>query len=428
MKTEGYKSTEESAQIRRAFFWNMLSTVTYASMSFLMLLAVVRICGTERGGVFSIAFSTSQMLQTAAFFGMRNFQATDINRRFLFSHYNSSRLITSLLMAACCLLYAFFMRFEGEKLAVFLLFCGVKLCEALADVLEGMMQQHNRLDRASQALFLRTLLIIAVFIAALLAGLPLAAASLFSLLAAAAGLLLFSFLPARKYEPVSLSPDIRAVSRLLLECLPLFAAAASWAYLTNAPKIAIDLNMNDQAQAEFAIIFMPAMLINMFSGFVFRPLLNTMAVCFVSGDKKRFSGLIRRLVWMDTGVTLLALAGTWLLGVPILNWVYGVDISHLKGELLLIILGGGGCALVNLLCQTLTVIRQQVRILSGYLLTTALTLAASNLLVKNEGIWGAALLYFLSMALLALILLILYAGSMKKFYTPSQNETEVKNG
>ena len=408
---------KQNSSIRSAFIWNTLSSATYAAMSFLMLLVTVRLCGLETGGIFSIAFSTTQMLQAVSYFGMRNFQATDINGQFQFSHYLSSRLATSLLMAAVCLTYALFMQFEGEKLVVFLLFSGVKLCEGMADVLEGMMHQHNRLDHAAKALFLRTILIILVYITTLLAGLSLTMASLFSFFAAIIGLFFFTLLPAMKYEKVSFSMDISMTGQLLLQCLPLFLTAASWSYLVNAPKIAIDLYMDDRAQAEFSIIFMPAFLINLLSGFVFRPLLNTMAVVYTAGDKARFSYIINRLILIDIAITLVALTGAWMLGVPILNWVYGVDISHLKDALLVIILGGGGCALVSLLCQTLTVIRQQVRALYGYLFMSILTLIFSGFLVRHGGIMGAVILYVLSMFLLLVILLFIYVNGKSKTFT-----------
>jgi len=406
---------EKSLLLRKAFIWNTLAAITNACMSFLMTLVTMQLCGAEAGGVFSIAFSSAQMLQTVAMFGMRNYQATDISFQFQFKEYLSSRVITSFAMAAICGVYAVAMGFRGEKLAIYLLFCGVKLFEALADVLEGMIQQYNRLDRAAQGLFLRSIFIITVFVIALLLGCPLITASWFTFFASVMGFLLCSCPLAQKFEGLSFSTDLGRVGKLLLQCLPLFLVAAAWAYINNAPKVAIELYMDDWAQAQFAIVFMPAMVINLASNFVFRPMLNTMATYFVIQNRGRLTKLIRFMILFDIGITLIALAGTWLLGVPVLSLIYGVDIFGQKRELLLIVLSGGFCALASLLCQTLTAIRQQKKIMFCYLIVAALAFTTSKTLVGHYGTIGATGLYTFSMVMLTFLLAVLYVYSMKQF-------------
>lgn len=406
---------EKTPLLRKAFIWNTLASMTYACMSFLMTLVTVRLCGEEAGGVFSIAFSSSQMLQAVALFGMRNYQATDISFQFQFQEYLSSRMITSAAMAGACVLYAGIMGFQGDKLIIYILFCGVKLFEALADILEGMIHQHDRLNRAAQGMFLRSVATLTVFVAALILSSSLVTASWLALAASALGLVLCSWPLARKFEPISFSTDLRRVWKLLAQCLPLFLVAMAGAYLNNAPKVAIELHMDDRAQAQFAIVFMPAFVINLVSGFIFRPMLTTMASYFRAGETKLFQKMIRTMILIDVGITLIALAGTWICGVPVLSWIYGIDISRLKRELLLIVLSGGFCALVGLLCQALTVIRRQTSILFCYLIVVALTLGVSNYLVVLCGMMGAVGVYILSMILLTFFLEALYVYYMKRF-------------
>ena len=87
---------------RGAFFWNMAGCTVNAGATVVLLAAVTRICGAEEGGVFSIAFVTAQMLMTLGAFGVRAYQASDMEEEFTFPQYLTHRLLTCALMV--CLL------------------------------------------------------------------------------------------------------------------------------------------------------------------------------------------------------------------------------------------------------------------------------------------------------------------------------------
>lgn len=400
--------------LRKAYIWNTLSSATYAVMTFLMMLMTIRLLGAEAGGIFSIAISSSRMLQSLGGFGMRNYQATDVTEQFGSGEYVSSRIITSFAMVIACGIYAWFMRFGAEKLIVYLLFCGIKLFEVLSDVMEGIVHQKNRLDVAAKSAFIRTVYIMVGFLGALLAGLSLVTASLLAFLMAALGFFLCAWPSARRFERISISMNYRRIGDLLLQCLPLFLVYAASAYVNNAPKVAIDLNMDDLAQARFAVIFMPMAVVDLTVGFIFQPQLNIMAGYFASKEKKSLQKLIRTLTLIIVGLTLFALGGTFFLGVPVLGRIYRLDISGQKDALLFVVFSGGFCAFSTLLCQVLTVMRRQNSILVGYIIVAVGTAIISNPLVKYFGLLGAVFLYLLSIILLILFLAVIYLYCIKK--------------
>ena len=82
-----------------------MGSVMNAASSVLMLLAVTRILGVYVGGVFSLAYAVSQQFQTIGAFEMRPYQATDLERKFSFSAYFASRLVTTLGMMLCVAIY-----------------------------------------------------------------------------------------------------------------------------------------------------------------------------------------------------------------------------------------------------------------------------------------------------------------------------------
>ena len=60
---------------------------------------------------------------------------------------------------------------------------------------------------------------------------------------------------------------------ILWECMPLFIGSYLTLYVGNAPKYAIDDFLELKYQTYYGILYMPSFVINLLSGFVFKPLL-----------------------------------------------------------------------------------------------------------------------------------------------------------
>ena len=63
---------------QKSFLWNIIGSAVSAASSFVLLLCVTRTVGASEGGIFSLAFATSQILLTIGKFGVRAFQASEI--------------------------------------------------------------------------------------------------------------------------------------------------------------------------------------------------------------------------------------------------------------------------------------------------------------------------------------------------------------
>ena len=64
--------------VKKAFLWNMIGSTSYSVSSFLYLMVVTRICGVAPAGFFSLSYATAQLLLTVGRYGMRTYQATDL--------------------------------------------------------------------------------------------------------------------------------------------------------------------------------------------------------------------------------------------------------------------------------------------------------------------------------------------------------------
>ena len=176
--------------------------------------------------------------------------------------------------------------------------------------------------------------------------------------------------------------------------------------------------MTDRDMAVFGAIFMPTSVINLVAGFVIRPFLTKMSLCWELKDMKRFVRSIGVLSGVIAGLTVLALGCAWFLGIPVLSLLYsniGYALAECRPAFVLIILGGALNAFMSLFYYTLVIMKMQKWIFGVYGIVGAMAVLISNPFVQWGGIFGGALAYvILTSALMVFFGALTWIGIIKK--------------
>ncbi|MCI8465127.1 MAG: lipopolysaccharide biosynthesis protein [Lachnospiraceae bacterium] len=390
-----------SNQGRKNIIWNMVGSLMFALASIVLFAAAARATGEYYGGIFSIAFTTGQLLLTIGYYEVRAFQVTDVAGQYSFQDYFSARMITSAAMAVSGIVYVGILRPGRVKSIVIILMCFYKLMDGVADVFEGEFQRQGRLDVAGKSLAFRTAFSGSVFILVVLATRDVVVASAAAFAAAVFAFAAFDLAVIGEFGPLALSKAWKSVFRLLRDCTSLFVGGFLYLYICNAAKYAVDAYMSEEAVTYYTDIYLPTSTINLLSGFMFKPLLTTMGTSYKQGEWKRFRSIVGKLLLGIAGLTIVCCLGAFLLGIPVLSFVFGHDLSNYRVALVILILGGGFNAAVMLLYYVLTTMRKQIWILLCYGISFFLSLATAPFLVKTYGVFGGALCYTGVMAVLA---------------------------
>ena len=146
----------------------MVGSVCYSLSSFIYLMLVTRFCGVETGGVFALAYSTSQLLLTFGRYGMRTYQATDTKGEYSFAEYGYTRVITCIGMVLLSLPYCLGMRYSSEKILIFFLVSAFKMIDAVEDVYHGELQRNFHVAAMGKTLAARNVFSCVVFGSSLL--------------------------------------------------------------------------------------------------------------------------------------------------------------------------------------------------------------------------------------------------------------------
>lgn len=395
-------------------FWNMLGSIISAAASFLLLLFVTRYIGAGEGGVFSLAYSTAQILLTVGKFGVRSFQATDIKNEVSFQVYQKTRMVFCGLMIALDLGYALIAGYDITKTLIFLFVCIMKMVDAIEDVYHGQMQKRGRLALAGKLLAFRntyTIIIFALFI--IFTENLLISVIWTSLSSLILGFIcnIFGGKNIFKEEAVAKEGEAKI---LLKNCFPLFMGTFLSLLIYNVPKYVIDFWGTDEQIACYTILFMPTFVINMFSDFIFKPMLTSMAYDLENHLLDSFIKRIYKLLGGIGALLLFALLAAWLFGCPILSLVYAVDVNDYKIELCVLMIGGGFSAVVYLLYNVLTCMRMQKEILIGYAVGTIAIIIMASLLISQMGILGQTIAYLITEFMLALYMFFVMRNSLRE--------------
>ena len=401
-----YKGTDIG---RQNVVWNIAGSFVYALASMVLSFLVIRVVGDGQGGIFSFGFSTlGQQMFIVAYFGIRPFQITDGTGEYSFGDYLEHRNITCIMALAAGAVFLTFMhgvgRYPADKCMILILLVIYKVIDGYADVYESEFQRQGSLYLTGKSNFFRTLFSVSVFLVTLAAFEHLLFSCLAAVAAQAAGIALFNLEVIHALPSVDWNKGERKTGRLFKSTLFLFISAFLDFYVFSAAKYAIDARMNDAASGYFNLIFMPTSVIYMVANFVIRPYLTTLTNLWTEEKIAEFKKTLVRIAAVILGLTVLAVAGTLVLGkwaLSIMELLMGGEKGTLTvyfGAFAGIVLGGGFYALANLMYYALVIMRKQRTVFFVYAAAAVAAFFLSGGLVGAFGINGAALCYLLLMA------------------------------
>ena len=380
-------------------------------------IAVVQLAGEDAGGVFTFAFTTfGQHMFMAAYFGIRPFQITDTGEKYTFGDYLGLRLITCGLAILVGFGYVMVSGYTFEKAVIVFLMVVYKVIDALADTYEAEFQRGGRLYLTGKSNAFRTILSVTCFLGSLAVTGELLTASIWAVGAQTVGFFLFDFLVIRELPNVTWKSVQGKKFQLFRDNVLLFFSVVLDFYIFSASKYAIEAHMADRDLAVYGAIFMPTSVINLVAGFVIRPYLTKLAVDWETGHLKAFRKIIN-LALIIAALTVLAVGGAWLLGIPVISLLYPnlrEGLSTCRMALVLIIIGGALNAFMNLFYYSLIIMQKQRFIILGYAFVSVLAVLSSGWFVRMGGIQGGAFVYMLLMAALMVFFGIFSAGFMKQ--------------
>lgn len=388
------------------YIWFTMGTACFALATLVMTIIISRLLGETQAGMFSVGLSIAQWLVTIAYFEIRTFQVTDVRNEYSFKYYLTLRILMCIITFLASIVYVVFNNYDIQKMIIILLVCLYKISDSIADTFEGEFQKEDRIDISGKSEFYRVFFSILVLVIAVAVSKNLILSLIIMNIVAYGMIALLDISIAVKRVSVRMTGDMKRLWELVKMCIPLAVSTFLSTYIINSSKLSVDRVLGDEAQLYYTAVFMPNMVINLFSGIIFKPMQTAMAVNYYEKKYKNFWHIISKMILIITGFTFVCEVGAYILGIPVLSWLYGVNLKEYKLTLLLLLLCGGVNAINIIFYYVLAIMRKQKYMTILYIIVCLVSFLIMDTMTGKMGLMGASLGYLILVSLLAALLLV----------------------
>lgn len=406
---------------KKNFVWNMVGITLNSFNSMFFMIVITRINGTDQSGIFTLLFSIACLLYNVGIYSGRTFQVTDNTGIYTDAEYILHRVLTVTIMLFAGAIYCALRNFDPFKFVLTMLLTIMKCLEAFSDVLYGVMQKNDELYISGKSFTFKAL--ISLFVLIVVDLLTHNILLSFIVVDIACFLITFFYDIPHCKKFVSHTYSFLKVLSLFKSGFFAFAYYFLNVYLANAPKYSLDGMVSSSDQALFSIVLMPATLISLCAIYLLQPYINRLGLLYSENRIADFKKTMKMIIMAIIGIGVCAEIGATFLGVPVLNAVYGVDLSSYLSSLRIIIVGATFIAIVTVLSTALTTFRNTKGQFVIYAIVSSVIYLTSSWIVGKFGVFGGAYVYVLSTVLQFLLYFLLYAKEMKKW-----NTTLIKEG
>lgn len=377
---------------KKEFLWNTAGSMIFAVFSAIILMTCTRLNGVEIAGIFSICYATGCILNAIGDLGIRIVQVTDTNRQYGYDDYFFSRLIAVLGMLLLAIFFVLITGYSNEKLFIFAILIFIRVLDNFSETFQAEFQLNNRLDLAGKSLLYRNTLEILSFIILnkFVGNIYIAFGGM--LFVGILVLFFYELKNVRKFQNSKFVWRFENIKIILKESFPLGISTLVSMYVINAVKYAIERFNNNEVQTYFNILYMPTFILNMISLLIIKPFLKVFGEYWNNGQYAELKRIIIRLSLLLVIFGILGEFVCAIIGIPILNWLYKVNLSKYTGCLLIMVLSGLFYAISTIMFYALGAIRKQKITTIIYVLASGFAFIVSYFLVTEKNtIWGATI-------------------------------------
>jgi len=327
------------------FSWTFAGNAIYAACQWGMLVVLARLGNPEMVGQFTLGLAVTAPVILLGNLQLRNIQVTDTRQHYQFGDYLGLRLITSGTALLVIWIITAVANYPWQTSLVIALMGIARVFEALSDVIYGLIQQHEQMDRIAISLAIKGPLSL-LFLGAGVYWSGSVAGGVIGLTIAWA-IVLFSYdiysgasilQHAASSSELSNSRSIASISSLMCPqwhfkklrelvwlALPLGVVTMLFSLNTNIPRYLIEQQLGEHTLGIFAAIaYLPVA-----GSMVVNPLGQSaspkLAKYYAAGNRAAFRALLLKLVSIGAFLGILGLLVAFVGGQSILTLLYGSE-------------------------------------------------------------------------------------------------------
>lgn len=392
----------------------MTGLMSYGFTSLLYLIIITRVLGVESAGMFSFAFAVAATFYVVGVYFGSAYQITDTSEKYSDTDYLFNRISTCVLMLLLTFVFCLFNRYEFDKILLIMFLTVYRGVDAMLDSIHAVTQKRDKIYKIGMLTFFRTLVLMLSFLISALIFKNLLASVIIIMIVDIIYAYIFDYRVA-KSKIVSSKFNSYKNILLLIEGFSVFIFSFLAIYILNLPKYTIDSVINNEVQGLFGIIFMPSSFMSLICLYLVHPFLNKISSLLKNKEHKGLSSFIIKMSFFIIVLGLLITLVGYILGIPVLELLYNLDLSAYKWDLVIVLLGTIFLSLYTLYSNILIAMRKILFQVLTLLATAIFGVFISKYLITNYGLDGACYSFFYIMLFQLVIYIIGIAYYLIRF-------------
>lgn len=414
------KKEKHSQNLKKDLIWNTIGSGINAFNSLFYMIIVTRINGVDDAGIFTLAFSTASLFNVIGIYSGRVYQVTD-NSVITNHDYFINKLITCFAMLVVTFIFLGVKGYSIWKGTIVLILCLLKTFEAFSELLYAFFQKNYALYKVGVSFTLKNLIGLLLFLISDLITRNVLVSSTVLLVTYICIMFIYDF---RNVDRKIFSlKEINWPNILTIFKNGFFSFCLSFLtmYIINIPRYVIDDTMASEFSTIFGIIIMPASIMVLIAQFILHPFLMKLKECLFNQELKKFKMIIKKMVAAILLFGIMVLVVAYLLGIPVLEFVYNIDLHDYKPSFMLVMVGAIMYGIIIIFSNILISMRVMFKQVVIYGLLAIVSLILSNMWINANGVEGACQSYCTIMffGLICFVILIKFSIVMR--------EKEIKN-
>ena len=407
---------------KKDYIWNSIGSFLQSAISPILLIVITRLNGVGDSGLFSFAMSLSVVFWAISLWGGRTYQVSDVKKEFSSGDYIVVRFISSLIVAVFSISFCILSGYDLIKTELIMVLVSFKILESIADSMYGVLQIHNRLYIVGISLTMKSVFGFMLFtlVDILTKNIIYGALSIFIVNIAVA---IFYDIPWMKHvESVGLTKkNIMQAGKIMKKTAEVFVVVFLTMFSLNIPRYFLDKYHYDQI-GYFGIMAMPITLLTLFISFVLQPNVVNLSELLKKKRIKEFTKIVSKIDFITFTLGILFIVSSYLIGVWVLNTVFGIDINNFRIDLTIMVIGAVANAFVSIYVNLLIILRRFKGQFYTLLVTNILAVVLSVYLIDRLAMLGSVLVFMIISFLQAIILLFIYKRSLKNVIMLSEDK------
>ena len=407
---------------KKDYIWNSIGSFLQSAISPILLIVITRLNGVGDSGLFSFAMSLSVVFWAISLWGGRTYQVSDVKKEFSSGDYIVVRFISSLIVAVFSISFCVLSGYDLIKTELIMVLVSFKILESIADSMYGVLQIHNRLYIVGISLTMKSVFGFMIFaiVDILTKNIVYGALSIFIVNIA---VVIFYDIPLMKHvESVGLTKkNIMQAGKIMKKTAEVFVVVFLTMFSLNIPRYFLDKYHYDQI-GYFGIMAMPITLLTLFISFVLQPNVVNLSELLKKKKIKEFTKIVSKIDFITVTLGILFVISSYLIGVWVLNAVFGIDINNFRIDLTIMVIGAVANAFVSIYVNLLIILRRFKGQFYTLLVTNILAVVLSIYLIDRLAMLGSVLVFMTISFLQAIILLFIYKRSLKNVIMLSEDK------